>query len=284
MLKVARRIMGDLRERRHIESYVVAAAAFVIAVLSVLDDVVPDGEVKENLRWTVVLAGVGILVFGMTLPEPDAPTSLDAHLHDRSRFDEEPLSKRLGKAREVCIYAPSAVNILSTHYDLLRRTILARPDGSLRVVVLDPGNENAVRHAERHIDDAVDFQARGMRESLATTLGQLEVMGRWQVPGSVSWRLAEVNPGFSLVGIDMDTSSGVVIVEFHGVRNVASSGRMHLEITRKSSERWYAYWVDQFEAIWNASRPPGAVTGPDNSIPAPRTAESGVGSDSQTQA
>lgn len=258
MLKAVRRIIGDLRERRHIESYVVAAAAFVIAVLSVFDDLVPDGEVKENLRWSVVLAGVGILVFGMTLPGPDAPTSLDAHLHDRSRFDEEPLSKRLSTAREVCIYAPSAVNILSTHYDLLRRTILARPDGSLRVVVLDPRNEDAVRHAERHIDDAVDFQARGMRESLVTTLGQLEVMGRWQVPGSLSWRLADVNPGFSLVGIDMDTSSGVVIVEFHGVRNVASSGRMHIEITRKTSERWYAYWTDQFEAIWNASRPADA--------------------------
>lgn len=257
MLKVARRIMGDLRERRHIESYLVAAAAFVIAVLSLLDGVVP-ADAKDELRWTVVLAGVGILVFGMTLPGPDAPTSLDAHLHDRSRFDEEPLSKRLSTAREVCIYAPSAVNILSTHYDLLRRTILARPDGSLRVVVLDPDNENAVRHAERHIDDAVDFQARGMRESLATTLGQLRAMGKWQVPGELSWRLAEVNPGFSLVGIDMDTSSGVVIVEFHGARNVASSGRMHLEITRKSSERWYAYWVDQFEAIWSASRPTDA--------------------------
>ncbi len=257
MLKALRRIMGDLRERRHIESYVVAAAAFVIAVLSVVDDVVPE-PVREDLRWAVVLAGVGILVFGMTLPGPDAPTSLDAHLHDRSRFDEEPLSKRLGNAREVCIYAPSAVNILSTHYDLLRRTVLARPDGSLRVVVLDPHNEDAVRHAERHIDDTVDFQARGMRESLATTLGQLEVMGKWQLPGKLSWRLADVNPGFSLVGIDMDTSSGVVIVEFHGARNVASSGRMHLEITRKTSERWYAYWVDQFEAIWSTSRPTDA--------------------------
>lgn len=283
MLKAARRIMGDLRERRHIESYVVAAAAFVFAGLSVLDDVLP-GEVKDDVRWAVVLAGVGILVFGMTLPGPDAPTSLDAHLHDRSRFDEEPLSKRLSNAREVCVYAPSAVNVLSMHYDSLRRTVLARPDGSLRVVVLDPHNENAVRHAERHIDDAVDFQARGMRESLATTLGQLEVMSKWQIPGSVSWRLADVNPGFSLVGIDMDTSSGVVIVEFHGARNVASSGRMHLEITRKSSERWYAYWVDQFEAMWNASRPadapgPGTTT-PVSPVPAPRAAEDS-GSNSQ---
>jgi hypothetical protein len=261
----------------------------VIAVLSQIDDVVND-----DVRWAVVLAGVGILVFGMTLPGPDAPTSLDAHLHDRSRFDEEPLSKRLSNAREVCIYAPSAVNVLSAHFDLLRRTVLARPDGALRVVVLDPDNHAGIRHAERYLDEAVDFPMHRMRESLVVTLRHLKGMSQWHVPGSVSWRLADLNPGFSLVGVDMDTPSGVVIVEFHGAHNVATGSRMHLEITRSSSDRWYMYWVDQFEAIWAASRPPAApepttepttaTVEPDSAIPTPRGAGSALGSDSQAPA
>lgn len=282
MLKGVRRIWGDLLARRHVESYVVAAAAFVIAVLSLLDDFV-----SVDVRWAVVLAGVGILVFGMTLPKGDTATSLDAHLHDRSRFDEVPLSRWLPNAREVCIYAPSAVNVLSTHFDLLRRTVLARPDGALRVVVLDPDNESTMQNTERHIDDAVDYPVQRIRESLATTLSHLGAMARWQLPGSVSWRFAEINPGFSLIGIDMGTPSGVVIVEFHGAHNVATGARMHVEITRRSSDRWYAYWTDQFEAMWNTSRPAdasepdGAVPG--SPIPGPRAADSS-GTNSQAPA
>ncbi|HEX6075436.1 MAG TPA: hypothetical protein VFZ32_09255 [Micromonosporaceae bacterium] len=249
MLQGARRVWSDVLARRHIEAYVVAGTAFTIAVLSLLTDVV-----KDEVRWAAVLAGVGILVFGMTLP-PREITDLDAHLHDRSRFDETPLYKRLVNAHEVCVFAPSAANLLSAnHCDIMRRTVLARPDGALRVVVLDPDNDNAVLHAERYLDDTVDFPGQRLRESLATTLRQLATMSRWQVPGAVSWRLADVNPGFSLVGIDMNTPSGVVIVEFHGAHNVAVAGRMHMEITRKKSERWYVYWTGQFEALWAESR------------------------------
>jgi hypothetical protein len=31
---------------------------------------------------------------------------------------------------------------------------------------------------------------------------------------------------------------------------------MHVEITRKQSDRWYSYWSDQFERIWAAATPP----------------------------
>jgi hypothetical protein len=251
MAKGARRVWDDLLARRHIEAYVVAPTAVVIAVLSLFGDVVVD----ENIRWTVLLAAVGVLVYGMTLPQRQI-TTLDGHLYDRSRFDEAPLFKRLVNAHEVCVFAPSAANLLSAnHCDILRRTVLARPDGALRVVVLDPDNEPALQHAERYLDDTIDFPGQRLREALAATLRQLTTMSRWQLPGEVSWRLADVNPGFSLVGIDMHTPSGVVIVEFHGAHNVAVAGRMHMEFTRKASDRWYAYWVDQFEALWAAAGP-----------------------------
>jgi hypothetical protein len=250
MRKGVRRVWNDLLARRHIEEYVVAGAALTFAVLSLL-----SAKVSDEMRWAVVLAGIGVLVFGMTLP-PQETINLDSHLHDRSRFDEAPLYKRLVSAHEVCVFAPSAANLLSAaHCDILRRTVLARPDGALRVVVLDPDNENAIQHAERFLDDTVDFPGQRLRESLATTLRQLTTMSRWSVPGSVSWRLADVNPGFSLVGIDMNTPTGVVIIEFHGAHNVAVVGRMHMEITRKMTDRWYSYWTDQFEALWAASLP-----------------------------
>jgi hypothetical protein len=42
-----------------------------------------------------------------------------------------------------------------------------------------------------------------------------------------------------------------VLVEFHAYKNLATPNRMNLELTRKTSERWYDYWYEQFEAMWS---------------------------------
>src|SRR6266511_3987906 len=112
-----RRIGLDLKNRRNVDAYVVAAMALVLAVLSVAGDVV-----SEQLRWAGLLAGVGLLVYRVTLPD-------------------------------------------------------------------------SAKH-------------------------------------------------------------GTIIVEFHAFHNEATSSRMHLEITRQGSERWYSYWSDQFDHIWRAAVPP----------------------------
>ncbi len=59
--------------------------------------------------------------------------------------------------------------------------------------------------------------------------------------------------GFSLISIDPTTRKGHVIVEFHGFHNEATSCRMHIEVTRRQSDYWYAYWTNQFGRIWEAS-------------------------------
>lgn len=243
------RIGRDLQRRRHIDAYVVAGMAFMFAVLSLVGDMVP-GE----LRWAVLFAGVGLLVYRITVPD-----STDGHLGrvlgDRTAFDRTPLAERLKTAREVWVYAPAAVNVLSPyHCDLLRRGMLARRDGVLRVVVLDPTAEAAVRLAVRQLDDALDYPIQRFRTCLETILDQLRIMTAWPIAGSVEHRLLDYNPGFSLVAIDPNTSHGTVIVEFHAFHNEATASRMHLELTRSVSDYWYSYWLDQFDRIWQSGR------------------------------
>ncbi len=50
------RIWRNIKERRHVDAYAAAFIAFILAVLSVIGDVVP-----EQIRWAAILAGVGIL-------------------------------------------------------------------------------------------------------------------------------------------------------------------------------------------------------------------------------
>ena len=53
---------------------------------------------------------------------------------------------------------------------------------------------------------------------------------------------------FSLISIDPTTRKEHVIVEFHGFHNEATSSRMHVEVTRRQSDYWYAYWTKPIQS------------------------------------
>ena len=246
-----RRVARDLRDRRFIDVYSVAIVAFVLAVVSVV------GYGSDQLRWSVVLAALGLLVLRISVPETGPEASLDGLLLDRFAFDAVPLADRLRDAREVWIFAPSAANLLTSHNcELLRTGPLSRDGGIVRVVVLDPSRGAVIELATRQLDDALTQPSHEFPAALAATVGKLQTMARWPVAGSFEYRLLAYNPGFSLVAIDPGARGGRLIVEFHAFHNEATSSRMHVEITRKQSDRWYTYWAEQFENIWSAASPP----------------------------
>ena len=251
MKAALRRIGHDLRYLHNIDAYAVALLAFVFAVLSVAGDVLAD-----NARWAVLFAGVGVLIFRLTIPD-HYDGSPDDVLKDRSAFDDKPFPVRLREASELWVFAPSAINLLAPqNCGTIRTTLLANPDGVVRVVVLDPAAESAVQLTTQQLDDSLDFPTQMFPSSLEATLRQLHRMAAWQARGSFEYRLAGYNPGFSLVAIDPGTRQGVVIVEFHGFHNQVTNARMHIELTRTQSEQWYTYWLAQFERIWRAAQPP----------------------------
>jgi hypothetical protein len=249
------RIGHDIRNRRNLESYVVSGITLAFAAMSLFGDFFSD-----NLRWAICTAGIGLLVYRLTVP-PAAVTP-GRVLDDRLAFDEPALHLRLAAAREVWLFAPSGKNFLSSlRCEVLRRHVLGRPDGAVRVVVLDPGRRESLRTATRQLTESVEYPIQRFPESLTSSLDKLRAMTGWPVPGSFSFRLLDYNPGFSIVAIDPGRAGGLLIVEFHGFHNESSSSRMHLVLTRAADERWYAYWMDQFEHIWRAAAEPAERTG-----------------------
>ena len=121
---VLRRIGRDLRQLRNIDAYATAFLIFIFAVLSVTGDILPD-----NIRWAVLLAGVGVLIFRMTIPD-HYEGSPDDVLKDRSAFEDKPFPARLRTASELWVFAPSAINVLTPeNCGTIRTGILANPDG-----------------------------------------------------------------------------------------------------------------------------------------------------------
>lgn len=246
MLSGWRRIGQDFRNRRYVDAYGIAFVAFCLAVLSLVGDIVPD-----RLRWAALLAGVGLLVLRITIPD-SSRGSIDELLSDRFAFDANPVTDRLKNAKEIWIFAPTAVNLLSAHNsEILRTGPLSRRDSVVRVVVLDPANDTAVQLAKHQLDDSLDYPVQDFRASLQTTTHLLARMAAWSVSGSFEYRLLDYNPGFSLIAIDPSARNGRLIVEFHGFHNEATSSRMHIEISRQQSDQWYAYWAEQFNEIWD---------------------------------
>jgi hypothetical protein len=138
----------------------------------------------------------------------------------------------------------------------MRTKVLAKPGGIVRVVILNPSNEQAIQLAVHQLDDSLDYPIQDFRDSLATTERQLRAMHAWKVQGSFDYRLLDYNPGFSLVAVAPASRNGQIIVEFHGFHNPSTNSRMHIELTRQQSESWYTYWTGQFQYIWEMATAP----------------------------
>ncbi|WP_035858223.1 hypothetical protein [Cryptosporangium arvum] len=248
---MARRVSADIAALRHLDAYVVSALALVFAVVTVLSD-----AISVDLRWAVALAGLGVLVYRTTAPKPDV--TIDQLLQDRQGFEAAPAAARLRKAREVWLFAPTGINFLSEeNLAALRAGPMSRPDGSLRVMVLDPANEAAMTLAVRQLDDSITYPLQEFGACHRQVVQRLEAIANtWPKTGTFEYRYLDYNPGFSLVAIDPTGKQGRVIVEFHGFRNEATSSRMHFELGTSDSRRWFLYWTNQFEQMWAAARSP----------------------------
>jgi hypothetical protein len=247
--KIARRVWRDLRAGQHLDTYVAVAVAVVFAVLGVINDVIPNG-----VKWSALFAGIGVLLYRTALSDLSGAT--EQLLADRDAFADAPFRTLLTDAVQLWIFAPSAVNVLNPqHCQEIRQFILDRGSGDVRVAVLDPANTAATALAVKQLDESLQYPLQDFVSSQTTVVKQLRKMAAWNMSGRFSYRFVDYNPGFSMVAVNPSRRDGRIVVEFHGYRNEAVSSRMHLTLTRHDSERWFQYWVQQFEAIWSSARP-----------------------------
>jgi hypothetical protein len=244
-----RRIVEDFRARRNLDVYVVTFFAVLFAVITLVDDVVP-----ENAKTAVIMAALGLLVFNISTDQKTA-TNLDDFLDDRTQF--KPFKEYIAQAQTLWIYAPSGANLLNGETaEVIRRTVLAHPQGELRAIIQNPEKTDAVEILSEQLDKSLDFQVQSIGAEIQRTIGQLQLIRSWPKTGRFEYRLLDYGPGFSLIVIDGHKRSGMVIVEFHGFHNESTNARMHLILTLENSERWFLYWASQFEYMWKAAQEP----------------------------
>lgn len=232
------RIGRDIAEGRNIESYAVVAVAGVLAIVGLVDDVVPD-----SVKLAVILAALALLVFQSTTP-PEQITNLDDVLEDRQSFG--PFRDFIRGGQELWIYGPSVGNILRNDPDI-KREILDR-GGRVRVLMQDPAAP-VLEYLPKQYDDI-----HPLRDDIQVSLRTLQNLSARLTNGTLEYALIDYNPGFSLVVIDPDGANGRLVVEFHGYDNDVINDRMHIVITRHQSQYWFEYWAAQFNEMWKVAQ------------------------------
>lgn len=247
-MRTLRRIWRDIRRGQHIEVYIVTAVGVTVSVLGIL------GGIPLEQQMAVAIAALTLLVFNISSPTK-LEGSLDDFLNDRDAFP--PLRERLQQAQTLEVFAPSAINLLSAdNLHIILETVLAHKEGLLRVVILDKRSADGMAVAKRQLDDAVDIQVQVLEEAVVSCQRQFEVIRRNMKQGTFEYGFLDYNPGFSMVVINGDKPSGVIILEIHGFKNISTRKRMNIEIRRSTSETWYNYWLGQIRSIWQAAQKP----------------------------
>jgi hypothetical protein len=248
LIRSLKRIGSDIAQLKNVEMYVVAGIAVVFAIVTLFEDSISD----EN-KWTITLAALALLVYNVTVPQKES-YDLDELLDDRAHF--VPLPERIRGARQLWIYGPSCINILNNENTwAIKNEILDKPNGECRIIIQNPDKDAAMAILRTLLDENNDHQIQELPKAIHDALGILGKMKSWDVQGEFDYKLLDFGPGFSMVAIDPDKRSGVIIVEFYGFYHEHTAGRMHIELTRAQSERWYMYWRGQFERMWIAASP-----------------------------
>lgn len=235
-----RRVRDDILTGKNIELYAVSTLAIILVILGVIDNVI-----TTDIKVTAILAAVALLVFKATEPEKDA-ADLDSILLDRQSYG--PFRDFIKGGHEVCIYGPSAVNVLANAPDIEREIL--NKGGKLRVIVQDPNEPASLELLHMQLDKMSHLLETDITRSLSI-LKSLQAQG-----DKVDFRLLKFNTGFSMVVVDPNGKEGRVIVEFYGFSNTLITDRMHIEIHRDQSQYWFEYWAKQFENMWQAAHEP----------------------------
>jgi hypothetical protein len=183
-----------------------------------------------------------------TLRAVEAILTPDAENILRDRRGVIDLSEGGSQAREIWACGYSLINLLSTCEGFF---VTRLKDGcNLRFLLLSPKSD-----ATRALDTLVSSRPGELIEDIKSSLARLErirTSANSKEVGLLEVHLLKVVPTYSLIVVDPGKPQGYVHVEpypsYYGLP--LDVGRPHFTLTQ-SEGRWYRFFCNQFELIWN---------------------------------
>lgn len=251
MRAALKHLMNDIKQGENIDIYITLFLSVALAIFGVF------GVFQATILSAGILATLSILTYTTlttrrTLNDVSQTiTSLqsvaDIGLKDRETLD--PFKKRITGVNTVWLLGPSLVNVLSPNDYLFKEKI--RNGGEIQVLIFNPESLHLPIIAEQ-VGRRPDSVKMDIKKSLDIcrdlTQGGLGV-GKFEV------RLTEMIPGYSMVISDPSNKhSGHIMVEYLGYRSNLDE-RPHLELDVSKHRRWFEYYLNQYNELWNSATP-----------------------------
>jgi len=245
-------LINDIKQGENIDIYITLFLSLTLAILGVI------GIIQASILSAGILATLSILTYS-TLTTRRAVndfshviTSLqlqlvaDIGLKDRDAFG--PLKERMAGVSTVWLLGPSLVNIWPPNDHIFFEKV--RNGGEIRLLISNPESSHLSILADqlkRHSDS--------LKADIKTTLHICrELIQGGLGAGKFEVRLTEMIPGYSMVISDPSKPSGRVMVEYLGYHSRLHE-RPHLELDVSKHRRWFDYYLDQYNELWNSAIP-----------------------------
>jgi hypothetical protein len=209
---------------------------WILAILGLL----AISELVERLRTIRRIERVSAEALELLLKRENKP-SADKYF----MWYLPPLDSYLDKANDI-----SLSGLVVQHATTENLRVLAKrlKDGArIRILATDPSGES-VKHRS-------GFSLENLKANAQVTLQNIIWLSqRPERKGSIEFRYIDELPHFNITIIDPEQERGVIFVEFYLQRWV-TKGRPRIELTAERDGEWFAFFKNQFEILWQESKP-----------------------------
>lgn len=155
-----------------------------------------------------------------------------------------PFDVRIKNAEKVDILGISNVGILSLHSGFIAER--AKTGCRFRFILLNPKHSYVTKMRRKWKSIDVD-RSTELLESIQKSTNS-----------SVEYRYIDELPHFSMLLIDSSKPHGEIQVELH-VHDIPLNDRPHFILTQSLDKKWYDFFHNQFELIWNRDKTENSV-------------------------
>jgi hypothetical protein len=241
--RLAARIVSD----EYLDLYTLAIIGLVVAILGIL------GIADIKTLAAVILALLAVLAYSQIRSRRHVDEIVRAHRSDplsifRRDFPDDLASRRAAASSLLLIGLSMARTVQGGSLTELR--LLLQSGGKIRVLLLDPTNDELIRAASEQRPHGIT--ADRLRRRIQGTLDELTDL-QASTGGDLEIRAASFIPPMGINAIDLDSGNGMIVLQHYEHKPEAEAAPI---FCLKSADRiWYDHFAAEAKRIWDAGTP-----------------------------
>lgn len=248
MNTILKKLWQDIRRGQNLDVYITIVIALVIAILGVI------GATNQNIISSAILATLALVSVSTLLNRhrDEEIKSALLHIEDTSSLSEKFLEQESGRYELPILVERSHKVFLwgMTQWrtiPLLTRSIEQGLETGLeiRFLLLKPNCSAARMAAFRTTHNDINK----INSELNINLRQLKDLAKKELPGRLEIRVIDYLAPWTIYAFDPHRPEGQMIVRLTPFR-VPNRIRPKFRLSAREDEKWFQYFLSQFEAAW----------------------------------